>query len=226
MTTWAGTSQMDKQRPVVLEYPDEQGRIVARQVWSISLLGERKEAGEKLSYRYRWQQAQAVWFVLTGEIPAVPALTVIRSFPSSMYHSDTLITIEAAPWVSSKTIEKAFRKAQIKSMGTKGNRRPSEKNLRLFRFIIERIEPLGLFEKGKRPPGAPEGMVELELVTNLQYMKVPEGKELVSEWDETYPHWSYRGDTRRFWRDYNRIRKTISGELGTIETSSANTEAS
>jgi hypothetical protein len=209
MTTWAGTPQTDKQRPVALEYPDEKGRVAAREVWSISLLGELREAGEKLSKRYRWQPAQAVWFVLTGEIPAVPALTVIRSFPSSMYHFDTLITVEASPWVSSKTVERAFRKAQIKTLGSSGGRPPGEKNLKLLRFVIEQMEPLGLLKEGKRPPGAPEGMTELELVTNLWYMKAPKGKELVREWNETYPQWSYKDDTRRFWRDYNRIRKAV-----------------
>jgi len=209
MTTWAGIPQTDKRRPVALEYPDGKGRIVAREVWSISLLGELREAGEKLSKRYRWQSAQAVWFVLTGEIPAVPSLTVIRSFPTSMYHRDTLITVEASPWVSSRTVERAFRKAQIKTLGSSGGRPPGEKNLKLLRFVMERTEPLGLLKEGKRPPDAPEGMTELELVTNLRYMKVPKGKELVREWNEMYPQWSYKDDTRRFWRDYNRIRRAV-----------------
>jgi hypothetical protein len=49
-------------------------------------------------------------------------------------------------------------------------------------------------------------------------MKMPKGKVLVKEWNETHnethPEWVYRTslgepDTRRFWRDYNRIKKTI-----------------
>jgi hypothetical protein len=209
MVPWPGASHADKQRPVVLEFPDEEGRIVGRRVWSISLLGELKGVGEKLSERYRWHPAQAVWFVLTGEIPAVPALTVIRSFPSSMYHYDTLITVEASPWVSSRTVERAFRKAQIKTLESGGGRPLGKKNLKLLRFVIERMEPLGMLEDGKRPSRAPEGMAELELVTQLWYMKAPKGKELVSEWNETYPQWSYGDDTRRFWRDYNRTKKSV-----------------
>ena len=54
---------------MVLEFPDEEGRIAQRGVWSNSLLGELWEVGEKLSDRYRWQSAQAVWFVLTGRDP-------------------------------------------------------------------------------------------------------------------------------------------------------------
>jgi hypothetical protein len=69
MTTWAGTTITDKRRPVVIEFPDEEGRTIAAEVWSTSLLGELRELGEKLSDRCRWKSAQAVWFVLTGEAP-------------------------------------------------------------------------------------------------------------------------------------------------------------
>lgn len=209
MITWAGTQKTDKQRLVGLEYPNEEGKIRGVEIWSISLLGELRELGEKLGKRYRWQPAQAVWFVLTGEIPAVPALQTFRQFKGSMDHRDCLITVEASPWVSSKTVERAFRKAQIKTLGSGGGRPPGEKNLKLFRFVTEQIEPLGLLEEGKRPPKAPEYLMEIELVANHWYMKVPKGKDLVREWNETYPQWSYGGDTRRFWRDYNRIRKTV-----------------
>jgi hypothetical protein len=210
MPSWDGTTLTENQRPVALEFPDEEGRIVARPVWSISLLGELRELGAKLSERYRWQPAHAVWFVLTAEIPAVPALTVIRSVASSMYHYDTLITVEASPWVSSRTVERAFRKAQIKTPGFGGGRPPGEKNLKLLRFVIERIEHMGPFEEGNRPPGVPEHMVGFELVAQYPlYRKMPNGNGLVHEWNETYPQWSYVDDTRRFWRDYHRIKKTV-----------------
>lgn len=209
MTTWAGTSDADSRRPVVIGFPDEEGRTSGAEVWSISLLGELRDLSDKLSQRYRWEPAQAVWFVLTGEIPAIVALQAIRAFWSSMYHHDILITIEASPWVSSKTVEKAFRKAQIKTMGTKGGRPPGEKNLRLFRFVTERIEPLGLFEEGTRRAGAPEHMREIELVARQRYMKIPKHKDLVREWNETYPDWSYKNGTSRFWRDYERIKNTV-----------------
>jgi hypothetical protein len=217
MPSWDGTAPTENQRPVALEFPDEEGRIVARQVWSISLLGELTKVGEKLSERYRWQPAQAVWFVLTGEIPAVPALTVTRSFPSSMYHRDTLITIEAAPWVSSRTVARAFRKAQIKTLGSDGGSRTGKKHLKLLRFVIKRIEALGkdelgMLKEGKRPPGAPKGLWGFELVVQYPlYRRMPNGKEIVSEWNEAYPQWRYETETptSHFWKDYHRIKKTV-----------------
>ena len=111
--------------------------------------------------------------------------------------------------MSSRTVQRAFRKAQIKTQGSDGGRSLGEKNLKLLRFVIERMEPLGLLKEGKRPYGAPEGLVEIELVTHLWYVKAPKGKELANEWNRTYPQWSYKDDTRRFWRDYNRIKKAV-----------------
>jgi hypothetical protein len=212
MVTWSGTPQTDNQRLVELNYPDEEGKIRNVQVWSISLLGELREVGEKLSERYRWQSAQAVWFVLTGEIPAVPALRVTRSLPHSMYHHDALITVEASPWVSSRTVEQAFRKAQVETLGSRGGRRIGRKNLKLLRFVIEHTESLRMLEVGWRPPDAPDHLTELELVTNLPYMKVPNLKELVSGWNATNatnPKWIYKKGTSRFWRDYKRARKIV-----------------
>ena len=84
-----------------------------------------------------------------------------------------------------------------------------QKNLRLFRFVNERIEPSGLFEEGKRLPEAPEGLVEDELVTNLYYMRIPAHRDLVRESNKMNPHWSYGKGTSRFWRDYKRMMKTI-----------------
>ncbi len=209
LTTYTGTSDADKRRPVVIEFPDEEGGISEAGVWSVSLLGELRDLSDKLSQRYRWEPAQAVWFVLTGEVPAVVVLRATRTFWSSMYHRDTLITIEASPWVSSNTVEKAFRKAQIKTLGSKGGRPPSVKNLRLFRFVTERIEPLGLFKEGKRRPGAPEHTRKIELIAGQWYRKDPKARDLVREWNETYPHWRYEPGTGQFMKDYKRMRKTV-----------------
>jgi hypothetical protein len=210
MVTWSGTPQTDNQRLVELDYLDEEGKVRNVQVWSISLLGELREVGEKLSERYRWQSAQAVWFVLTGEIPAVPALRVTRSFPYSMYHHDALITVEASPWISSRAVEQAFRKAQVETLGSRGGRRIGKKNLKLLRFVIEHTELLRMLEGDERPPDDPDRLTEeFELVINLPYMKVPNLKQLVCKWNGTYPDWSYKKGTSRFWRDYKRARKIV-----------------
>jgi hypothetical protein len=34
-------------------------------------------------------------------------------------------------------------------------------------------------------------------------------REIKERRNATYPQWRYGDDTRRFWRDYNRIRKAV-----------------
>lgn len=115
---------------------------------------------------------------------------------------DATITVEASPWVSSKAVERLFRKAQVKVMGTSGGRPPGSKKLTLFRFVIERRQSLSepaAKAIASRAPG---------------HARMPEGKELVREWNKTYSQWEYKtevGDphTRWFWKDFKRILKTI-----------------
>jgi hypothetical protein len=37
---------------------------------------------------------------------------------------------------------------------------------------------------------------------------MPEGKKLVSEWNDDHSQWTYK-NTRQLWRDYRRIERTI-----------------
>jgi hypothetical protein len=74
--------------------------------------------------------------------------------------------------------------------------------LTLFRFVIERIQSLS------------EPAAEAIASRAPGQARMPEGKKLVSEWNETHPQWAYKtsvGDlnTRQFWRDFKRIEKTI-----------------
>jgi hypothetical protein len=170
---------------------------------------------QKLAQEHRWELAQATIFVLTGEIPAVPALKVERSFRSTeslgrpeiiAKQIDATITITAAPWVSSRTVTRAYRKAQTQTMGSSGGKPPGLKQLTLFRFVVGRIElsnELAAQENSASAHGC---------------IKMPEGKRLLDEWKEAHPQWAkkktsegYLTDitTRQFWRDHNRIRKTI-----------------
>jgi hypothetical protein len=181
-----------------LYYVNEGGRARKVSVWDWSLLGQLRAVSERLAQWYRWEPAQATMFVLTGAIPAVPALKVgtsVKSYqelhdakrPTPEY-IDVKIIIEASPWVTWKTVKKGYRKAQIKVMGTSGGTPPRSKNLKLFRFVTKRIGSTST--------------------------RMPNGKSLVSEWNEAHPQWAYKdsvGDlnTRQFWRDYHRMRKTI-----------------
>ena len=77
---------------------------------------------------------------------------------------------------------RAYRKARVEVLGSNGGKPLGLKNLELFRFITKRV-----------PAG---------------FGVMPEGKKLVSEWNQSHPQWPYK-NTRGFWREYNRVKKTI-----------------
>jgi hypothetical protein len=124
-----------------------------------------------------------------------------------------VVTLEIAPWVSAKTVDRAYRSAQRRILG-RDNRLIGEKNLKLFRFVTERLEPTGLFEDGEpRFPSGEEGMIEDELIRHGAFEKKPTGRELVREWDaQPWVHdngRAYHGDTRTFWRDYQKTNMRL-----------------
>ena len=112
-----------------------------------------------------------------------------------------------------KAVERAYRTAQ-KRILRHDNRPIKEKNLKLFRFVTERLEPTGLFEDGEPrfPPGE-EGMTEDESIKHGAFEKKPTGRELVREWDALpwvqKNQWTYGEDTGRFLRDYKHTKLRI-----------------
>lgn len=115
----------------------------------------------------RLSPSQATWLVLTGEPPEL--------FTLECRSGNATITLRAVPWLSSKSVERAFRAEQTKLL-SKGRRRPLEKNSELLRFVTARIDFMG---------------------------RRPEGRLLVAEWNRMHPQWAYINNTRQFWRDYN-----------------------
>lgn len=195
-----------------LYFVNERGRARKVSVWDGSLLERLRHLSEGLAQEFRWEPAQATMFVLTGQVPAIPPLKVtgyLRSRSEILedttrvpIHIDATINMTASPWVPARTVTMAYREAQTKILGSGGGKPPSVKNLRLFRFVIGRIQSLSepaAEAIASRVPGR---------------ARMPEGEELVGEWNETYPQWAYKtsvGDlnTRQFWRDFKRIEKTI-----------------
>jgi len=195
-----------------LFFVNERGRARKVSVWEWSLLERLRHLSEGLAQEYRWEPAQSTMFVLTGQVPAIPPLKVTGSLKSRSeiledttrvpIHIDATITITASPWVPARTVTRAYREAQTKILASDGGKPPSVKNLRLFRFVIGRIQSLS------------EPAAEAIASRGPGRARMPEGEELVGEWNETYPQWAYKtsvGDlnTRRFWRDFKRIEKTI-----------------
>jgi hypothetical protein len=202
-----------------LPFVDEEGTTQALLVRTRSPLGMLRSLSEKLAERYRWEPAQSTMFVLTGKIPSRPPIRASYERKNAGWGSRALetaqgvIILEVAPWVSAKTVHRAFRAAQSRILG-RDNRPIKEKNLKLFRFVTERLEPTGLFQDSEPqfPPGE-EGMIEDELIAHGAYEKRPTGSELVREWDAQpwvqANQWTYRGNARQFLRDYRLTRARI-----------------
>jgi hypothetical protein len=162
-------------------------------VQSGSPLDELRKVGQHLSELGPiWKRNYATRFVLTGEPP--PVEHPIRTEGGR----GGTITLHVAPWVSPDSVKGAYRQelwfrgwmsgrdsVEGTARKAKSVRRISDKNLKLLRFITDRID-----SRGRRP----------------------RGKDVAASWDAKHPEWAYRGDTRTMWRDYNRALQQVAPE--------------
>jgi hypothetical protein len=88
---------------------------------------------------FPWAPDRAGWFLLTGERPEVVPLQF------SFHRSRQVFTLYFAPWISEKTIRKAYRKGQEVVHGG-DNRRMKERTLAVVRFVTEHTD-----DEGNRP---------------------------------------------------------------------------
>lgn len=86
-----------------------------------------------------WDFESAAWFVLTGERPEIMPLEL------SYHRRRQVFTLSFAPWISEKTIRKAYRKGQEVVQGG-DNRRMKERTLAVVRFVTEHTD-----DEGSRP---------------------------------------------------------------------------
>jgi hypothetical protein len=154
--------------------------------WPHSVLGNLRKLCKELVKAHPWDIDEATWFVLTGEPPLVRPIRART--PSSWkpgIRAYTTISLTVEPWVPPETVEAAYRQLQKQVIGGKAGR-IGDKNLNLLRFVAERADAAG---------------------------KLPKGHALVEEWDKKWgqerPQWSYGPDTRRFWRDFRDVQKSV-----------------
>jgi hypothetical protein len=161
-----------------------------------SILGELTELVDMLAQAYPWPLREEITnFVLTGAPPSVPPVRASNSQKVTPYPSTspfggfeyTTITVTAAPWISSKYVEAAWREARREVSGDHKYRRIEEKGLKMIRFVAG-------FEE------APKGRSLLAAWNN-------------TEWVKKNPRWSYDegkpGESSRFWKDYHRARRAL-----------------
>jgi hypothetical protein len=201
---------------VDLTFPTEDGYIDDRPVWESSLLGRLQKLSETLAETYRWFPSQVTWFLLTGEVPAAPPVRMRYWWNASPYHREGVIDLEVSLWVSADTVRDAIYALQRRALKGHDNRARLEKNLKLLRFVTERMDETDLLEQDR----SNEGSDRRVLAASLKQVKLPQGSKLVAEWDsqdwvqqkqqqEKKQRWVYNGDTRRFWRDFRRAQKAV-----------------
>lgn len=168
-----------------LQFPGSDGKTEMVSARPLSVLGELSELVDHLDKFTLWEREDITWFVLTGETPPVPPLQVHRSMMHSRHYANREIVLRVSPWVHVDTVAKTYKAIQSQTLGHI-NQRMGEKNLRLFRFLVECLDSVDLIS-GDR---------------------MPDGSKLVAEWNEMYPDWKYN-ETKNFWRDFHNAKKSI-----------------
>jgi hypothetical protein len=183
-----------------LEFMNEGGEDDDIAVWHDSLLGELQRVVSRLTERFPWREARATWFILTGEPPLVPPVTVrytlghplvrLKRFGDTRRFTYGEVTISAAPWVSEKIVTEAYYNLQSRILPGKQNQPLGRRGLEVLRFVLQRENPLELTRARRRQIG----------------------KELVEAWNRKYPHWSYDKygqPTSVFWDAYRDAEKSV-----------------
>jgi len=122
-------------RELLFPYEGSDGWMVSRK----TLTENYSEFCLYLAAIFPWHPYDAARFLLTGERPEVVPLEL------SYNRHSRVITLNFAPWISEKTLRKAYRKCQTVVQGG-DNRRMKERTLAVMRFVTEHTD-----DEGNRP---------------------------------------------------------------------------
>lgn len=162
-----------------LSYPGIDDWKTSAEVWPQSVMHDLLAASESIGERYGWEKGQAPLFILTDVVPLTHALTYVIRHDALGRQSITM-TIE--PWVTKKTVLRAYHQAQQKIYSSVPG--PiGEQNAAIFEFIIERMDANG---------------------------DIPSIRTLMDAWNrhQARNDWKYE-DARLFERDYNRAKASL-----------------
>jgi hypothetical protein len=107
-----------------------------RALWS-SALADLQKVGSTLAKHYLWDEGEANWFVLTGVPPSTPCFRIDQQGGLRNDHVQHRLVLSIQPWVSAKTVMRAYRKLQ-KDILRRENRQPRLDRLELMEFTAER----------------------------------------------------------------------------------------
>ncbi len=106
-----------------------------------SVLDKLRDVSERLSRHVSWSEAQAAWFILTGEAPMItPVAVYVNRF-------DGTITVEAQHYISAETVARYHCRAQQEFLKGTDNRQVTGIRLKVWRFVEDRRDDRGKLPK-------------------------------------------------------------------------------
>lgn len=144
--------------------------------------------------------------MLTGEVPAVPPARGQYGIKRGDHYAYGQITLTVVPWVPAETVSELYRKVQRQALG--GDNHPlQEKALKLVRFVMEHVYPVGLSSEERRRLG--QRLVEEWNQT--EWVREQPQDERSNDTQTRLRRRAYEGHdkTRRFWRDFSRALRAV-----------------
>lgn len=140
--SWGNGSPLEEPAGRGLEWRImQEGTVLAvhprgRSVMPGCVLDEIREVGLRMVRYYLWDETDAQRFILTGQVPQIPAIGLVPLHASSAHHAHCPIVLRVQPWVRPSAVNAVYRRLQAGMYGSK--RRPiSRRNLALFEFVFE-----------------------------------------------------------------------------------------
>jgi len=205
-TACSGDAREDAIRS--LWWPQDDDREFAERVrvWASSVLGELQRLASQLARKHPWQEDQATLFILTGITPLASTLRggLRYSYGNGVAahkYDSTTIKLEVQSWVPVEEVAKAYHKLQREAHGGRKYRSPEDRNVEVFRFVLEQSE--------------------VRIVNSEEYLAklaLPKWKKMRRLWNERYHRghdWHYYSskdpDARIFRRDFDRGQQAVIG---------------
>jgi hypothetical protein len=165
-----------------------------------------------------WSEAEAVWFVLTGEVDTPKALVAdIDSFFGDRLTYGT-ITLTVQPWVSADSVVKAYKYLQMTMLRRK--LQPlARSNMSVVTFVMKELKKIVI----AGPEGQPEQVnFAEEEISDRVHETTPEDapqdgwtpqerrswRVLMERYNQANPDSAYQ-DERQFYRDFYRVAHAI-----------------
>jgi hypothetical protein len=127
---------IDSDETKFLAFPSPTGQVKVIFVSQGSVGDVLRKIAISLATQYRWEVAEATWFVLTGKVPWTKSVTVSHEVSDHTDHGFLTVVIKADLWTPAEYVEKVFGTYQHLLLG--GNNQPIDRRtLRMFELVEE-----------------------------------------------------------------------------------------